>query len=59
MNHLYQSPDGVIHECEGNQIVGNDQTTYIVWTKCGIDIPANQSFKSNEQATCKKCLEGR
>lgn len=54
MNHLYKSPDGLIHECESSQI-GNDKSTYVVWTKCEIDVAANKSFKSNEAVTCPKC----
>ncbi len=54
MNHLYQSPDGLIHECEGGQLA-NDRCTYVVWTKCEIDVPANCSFKSQESVTCTKC----
>ncbi len=57
MNHfLYQSPDGLIHECEDGQIA-NDKRTYVVWTKCEIDVPSNRSFKSKEIATCPKCIK--
>jgi len=57
MNHLYQSPDGVIHKCEGGQIAVGDPSTYVVWTKCNKDVPANKSFKSEEVATCMECLQ--
>ena len=55
MNHLYQTKDGLIHKCDGSQIA-NDSNTYVVWTKCNIDVPENESFKSNEVATCPECL---
>jgi len=53
MNHLWESQDGLIHLCEGGEAVPNE---YIVWTMCNIDVPANKSFKSEELATCSKCL---
>ena len=54
MNHLYD--DGkVIHTCEGARMVAHDPGTYLVWTKCEIDAPANKSFKSKEQANCPAC----
>jgi len=56
MRHLYQTTDGLIHECEGEEI-GNDKSTYIVWTKCGLDVPSNKSFRSTEAVTCPKCLQ--
>ena len=55
MNHLYESPDKKLHLCEGGQIT-NDRTTYVVWTKCGIDVLANESFKNYEDPTCEKCM---
>lgn len=54
MNHLYQSSNGLIHECEGAQI-GNDRDTYRVWTKCEIDVPANQSYMGEDPVTCPEC----
>lgn len=57
MNHLYQSPDGSIHECEGEEIA-NGKDTYVVWTKCGlIDVPSNKSFRSEEAVTCPECFQ--
>jgi len=51
--HLYD--DGtVVHLCEGKQV---HPDVYLVWTKCGKDVPANKSFMSEESITCKKCLE--
>ena len=57
MNHLYESPDGKRHLCEGGQIIVNDPSTYVVWTKCKIDVPANKSFKSDEEVNCSECLK--
>jgi hypothetical protein len=56
MNHLYESGDGMIHSCEGGQIA-NDRSTYVVWTRCGKDVPANMSFRADISPTCKKCLD--
>jgi len=56
MNHLYD--DGkAIHSSEGAQMVANDPGTYLVWTKCEIDVPANKSFRSMEQPTCSHCVQ--
>ena len=52
MKHLYEA-DGIVHSYEGGHV---DSDTYIVWTKCEIDVPANKSFKSNEAVTCDKCM---
>ena len=56
MNHLYESPDGEVHLCEGGHATPDGQN-YLIWTKCEIDIPENKSFKSDEQPTCRKCIE--
>lgn len=55
-NHLYER-DGVLHGCRGGNAAANDPGTYLVWTGCGIDVPANGSFKSRESVTCPACLE--
>lgn len=58
MKHLYEQ-DGILHACDtGNVGLPNDHDTKLVWTKCEIDVPANQSFMSEEQVTCEKCKEG-
>lgn len=57
MLYLHQTADGLIHECNGEQIIANDKSTYLVWTKCEIDVPENKSLKSNEVVTCYKCLQ--
>ena len=57
MKHLYQTSDGLIHECEGDHAT-LDMKNYLVWTKCGKDVPANKSFRSYEVATCPGCCGG-
>ena len=54
MNHLYKSPDGKTHICEGGRI---NREIYLVWTKCEIDVPANKSFKGEELPSCEECLQ--
>lgn len=51
MNHLYQDENG-LHLCEGSEI---QRGIYLVWTLCGKDVPANESFKSKEAPTCELC----
>jgi len=58
MKHLYESPDGLIHECEGGHATP-DMQNYLVWTKCEKDVPANKSFKSDEVVTCPKCKQAQ
>jgi len=51
--HLYEDKDKVIHLCEGSQLTPRD---FLVWTKCGKDVPANQSFETwYEDSNCDKC----
>lgn len=57
-NHLYER-DGVLHGCQGGNGAARDPGTYLVWTGCGIDVPANASFKSREAVTCPACLESQ
>jgi hypothetical protein len=54
-NHLYQDKK-YIHLCEGTRILENNPDTYLVWTTCGIDVPANSSFVSDECITCPDCI---
>ena len=54
INHLYDNKK-YIHLCEGSRIHENSPDTYLVWTKCGIDVPAGESFKSDECITCPDC----
>jgi len=56
MNFLYQTKDGMVHECNSSQLFPNDKDSVVVWTKCNIDVPENKSFKSNEAVTCPECL---
>jgi len=55
MNLLYQTEDRLIHVCNSSQLFPNDKDSIIVWTKCGIDVSDNKSFKSNEAITCPEC----
>jgi hypothetical protein len=59
MRHLYETNDPIplIHLCEGSETVPGDPGTYLVWTKCGIDVPAGKSFRSMERANCSECLK--
>ncbi len=54
MNHLYEDENGIIHLCEGSEV---QRGISLVWTLCKKDVPANKSFKSKEQPTCKLCNE--
>jgi len=56
MNHLYEDKNGVIHSCQGSQMIPCNSDTYLVWTDCEKDVPADKSFKSEEKATCENCL---
>ena len=52
--HLYD--DGkYIHLCKGERMDERNADTYLVWTLCGTDVPANKSFTGAESATCPKC----
>jgi hypothetical protein len=45
-----------IHACEGARIVVSDPGTFVVWTRCEQDVPANAGFRENGEAvTCQKC----
>lgn len=47
----------VIHECDGARMVASDPGTYLVWTKCGVDVPANAAFYGVTPVTCKECAK--
>lgn len=51
--HLYKS-NGVLHACESSDI---HHRVRLVWTKCGRDVPANASFRSEEEISCPACKE--
>lgn len=54
-HHLYESKEGKLHLCDSSNIHAEIK---LVWTKCQIDVPAGQSFKSYyENPTCKECLQ--
>ena len=48
--HLYQDKKGTIHLCEGDFAGAPNRSPFLVWTKCGKDVPANKSFTSNHEA---------
>lgn len=56
MKLLYEDENKVLHECEGERIIPYDRDTYIVWTRCLQDVPADKSFKSEEEPTCGQCI---
>lgn len=46
----------LIHACEGDRAVSFDPATFLVWTKCGRDVPAGRAFEFNGAAvTCDTC----
>lgn len=46
----------VTHACEGDRMVPFDPGTFLVWTKCGRDVPANQGYVGvHSTATCPEC----
>lgn len=53
-NHIYDDKK-YIHLCEGARIHESNPDTYLVWTSCGIDVPANKCFVSDECITCPDC----
>jgi len=55
LKHLYEAPDGKVHLCEGGHATPDGQN-YLVWTKCEIDVPANESFEGIMEPTCQKCI---
>jgi len=46
-----------IHACKGARMVPFDAGTFLIWTKCGRDVPANAAFKADISATCGACNE--
>lgn len=52
---LYEDESNIIHDCQ-DTCFGRD--TVIVYTKCGIDVPAGMSFRSQrEKSNCQRCME--
>lgn len=45
----------VIHACEGNRMVPFDHGTFLVWTRCGKDVPAGRGFVGGNDANCPAC----
>jgi hypothetical protein len=51
--------NGLVHSCIGERMVVNDPSTFVVWTQCGMDVPANQSFSNNDgsvKVDCPDCI---
>ena len=49
--HLYER-DGVIHSA---LMVNIHRNIDIAYTKCGLNIPSDKSFKSEEDVSCNVC----
>jgi hypothetical protein len=48
-----------IHAAEGDRMVDQDKRTFLVWTLCEKDVPANRSHKGDHSdTTCDECLAG-
>ena len=46
-----------IHACFGERAAPFDSRTFLVWTKCGKDVPANSGFTNkSESVTCTECV---
>ena len=54
MRHLYEDKNGILHRCELTCV---HPGIFLCTTICGIDVPANESFKSLETPTCKSCKD--
>ena len=46
-----------VHACEGARGADFDRGTFIVWTVCQKDVPANKSFVGVDDITCPVCIE--
>ena len=45
----------VIHACEGDRMVPFDHGTFLVWTRCGLDVPASAGYAGGELPNCPSC----
>lgn len=52
---LWTSSDGDVHLCTGDHTIPDDPCTFLVWTLCERDVPANMSYLAREEATCQEC----
>lgn len=47
---------GMVHACDGAEVAPGE---VLLWTKCGLDLPAKGGFRSTEPVTvtCPRCIE--
>lgn len=46
-----------IHAAEGDRMVDQSPSTFLVWTLCGLDVPGGTSYTGDHSdATCSACL---
>jgi len=60
-NQIYYTKNSVTHLCEGAHLTP-DKRNFLVWTLCGIDVPANQGYGTKNGApevTCDKCQKSQ
>lgn len=48
-----------VHACEGDRIVPSDPGTFLVWTVCGKDVPADRGFTGGKAVDCPTCNAAR
>lgn len=54
--HRYIDAGLVVHACEGGYAATEGRSPYLVWTLCDRDVPANQSYKTQDSTiTCRQC----
>lgn len=51
---LWADAAGTVHLCE---LAAVHPGVRLVWTLCGVDVPAGAAFTSAETATCLACME--
>ena len=51
----WKDGDGVVHRCASAEIIPGDSHTFLVWTLCGVDVPAGTGFTGGPAADCEKC----
>ena len=55
---IWEEKVGTIHACEGDRMVDQDSGTFLVWTLCKKDVPANYGQTGDHSdATCPECQE--
>jgi len=53
---IFWADKGITHKCEGADV---HRGIRLLWTKCNIDVPANQAFlpADDDRVDCKLCGE--